>query len=304
MEAHALSDTRVELGGVVLGGQYEDEQGRPFVVIADTLRAQHYESTPGSFKFTHETWADFTRQRADLPGRPANRRLVPYASELGRVPVRDGSLHLRALLRSAGGCGPGHRSVPRPARVLSMDGACSGPNQAYRRVLPLRLPASRTGIDLFRCLLGGQNHGPQRSPSGSLSFSRNAVSGLDGAVHRSAQLLARPRGLGDSARAIPAAGPAGVEDACAGVERAGRCSASAGPHGRCCRRLGRVRRSRPRVAGRRDPTAAPGSNRGSAGPGDWPGPRAVVGATAARERSHESRRPRVSDVGGEGEGRE
>ena len=67
MEAHALSDTRVELGGVVLGGQYEDDRGRPFVVIADTLRARHYESTPGSFKFTHETWAEFTRQRGDLP---------------------------------------------------------------------------------------------------------------------------------------------------------------------------------------------------------------------------------------------
>jgi len=67
VEAHALSNPRVELGGVVLGGQYEDDQGRPFVVIADTLRAQHYQSTPGSFKFTHETWAEFTRQRADLP---------------------------------------------------------------------------------------------------------------------------------------------------------------------------------------------------------------------------------------------
>jgi proteasome lid subunit RPN8/RPN11 len=67
MEAHALSDTRVELGGVLLGGQYEDEQDQPFVVIADALRARHYESTPGSFKFTHETWAEFTRQRAEMP---------------------------------------------------------------------------------------------------------------------------------------------------------------------------------------------------------------------------------------------
>jgi proteasome lid subunit RPN8/RPN11 len=67
MEAHALSDTRVELGGVLLGGQYEDEPDRPFVVIADALRARHYESTPGSFKFTHETWAEFTRQRDEMP---------------------------------------------------------------------------------------------------------------------------------------------------------------------------------------------------------------------------------------------
>lgn len=67
MQAHALSDIRVELGGVMLGGQYEDEQNRPFVVIADALRARHYESTPGSFKFTHDTWAEFTRQRAEMP---------------------------------------------------------------------------------------------------------------------------------------------------------------------------------------------------------------------------------------------
>ena len=33
MEKHALSDTSVELGGVLLGGQYEDQDGHPFVVI-------------------------------------------------------------------------------------------------------------------------------------------------------------------------------------------------------------------------------------------------------------------------------
>ena len=41
MEDHALTDTSVELGGVMLGGQYEDEDGRPFVVITDSLRAKH-----------------------------------------------------------------------------------------------------------------------------------------------------------------------------------------------------------------------------------------------------------------------
>jgi proteasome lid subunit RPN8/RPN11 len=63
MEDHALTDTSVELGGVLLGGCYEDDQGRPFVVITDSLRAEHYESTKGSFKFTHDTWAAITRQR-------------------------------------------------------------------------------------------------------------------------------------------------------------------------------------------------------------------------------------------------
>ena len=67
METHALSDTSVELGGVMLGGQFEDEDGKPFVLISDSLRAKHYESTKGSFKFTHETWSEITRQRDEFP---------------------------------------------------------------------------------------------------------------------------------------------------------------------------------------------------------------------------------------------
>ena len=67
MEDHALSDTTVELGGVLLGGCYEDEAGRPFVVVTDSLRAQHYESTKGSFKFTHDTWSAITREREEFP---------------------------------------------------------------------------------------------------------------------------------------------------------------------------------------------------------------------------------------------
>jgi proteasome lid subunit RPN8/RPN11 len=64
MEAHAVSNTRVELGGVMLGYQRLDFEGRPFVVITDCLRAEHYEATKGSFKFTHETWSQITRDRA------------------------------------------------------------------------------------------------------------------------------------------------------------------------------------------------------------------------------------------------
>ena len=66
MEAHALSNTRVELGGVMLGRQSIDDQGRPFVVVTDSLRAEHYEATKGSFKFTHETWSQISRQRAEF----------------------------------------------------------------------------------------------------------------------------------------------------------------------------------------------------------------------------------------------
>jgi proteasome lid subunit RPN8/RPN11 len=67
MEAHALSDPSVELGGVLLGGQFEDADGHPFVVISDSLRAEHYESTKGSFKFTHETWSAISRRRDEFP---------------------------------------------------------------------------------------------------------------------------------------------------------------------------------------------------------------------------------------------
>jgi proteasome lid subunit RPN8/RPN11 len=67
MEAHARSDTSVELGGVLLGGQYEDEEGHPFVLVTDSLRAEHFESTKGSFKFTHETWSAISRQREEFP---------------------------------------------------------------------------------------------------------------------------------------------------------------------------------------------------------------------------------------------
>ena len=42
-------------------------QGRSFVVITDSLRAEHYENSKGSFKFTHETWSDITRKRDEFP---------------------------------------------------------------------------------------------------------------------------------------------------------------------------------------------------------------------------------------------
>jgi proteasome lid subunit RPN8/RPN11 len=67
IEAHALSDTSVELGGVLLGGQYEDKDGKPFVMVVDSLRAEHYQSSKGSFKFTHDTWSQITRQRDGFP---------------------------------------------------------------------------------------------------------------------------------------------------------------------------------------------------------------------------------------------
>jgi len=66
MEAHARTDTDVELGGVMLGGQFVDSDGQPFVVVSDNLRAEHFQATRGSFKFTHETWQEITRRRAEF----------------------------------------------------------------------------------------------------------------------------------------------------------------------------------------------------------------------------------------------
>ncbi len=67
MEAHARTNTHVELGGVLLGGQYVDSGGEAFVVVREALRAEHYEATRGSFKFTHETWEQITRDREQFP---------------------------------------------------------------------------------------------------------------------------------------------------------------------------------------------------------------------------------------------
>ncbi|MCH2182284.1 MAG: Mov34/MPN/PAD-1 family protein [Mariniblastus sp.] len=68
MEAHARSNTNVELGGVMLGVQCIDAEGAPFIMVTDALRARHYEATRGSFKFTADTWSQITRDRAELPG--------------------------------------------------------------------------------------------------------------------------------------------------------------------------------------------------------------------------------------------
>jgi proteasome lid subunit RPN8/RPN11 len=66
MEAHGQTNKDVELGGVMLGGQYEDSDGKAFVLVTDSLRAEHYEATKGSFKFTHETWTAISRQRDEF----------------------------------------------------------------------------------------------------------------------------------------------------------------------------------------------------------------------------------------------
>lgn len=67
IEQHATENTSIELGGVLLGGQYLDDAGRPFVMVTDAIRAEHYEATRGQFKFTHDTWNAIARQKERFP---------------------------------------------------------------------------------------------------------------------------------------------------------------------------------------------------------------------------------------------
>ena len=97
MEAHALTDTTVELGGVMLGGQLIDEEGEPYVLIKDSLRAEHYEATKGSFKFTHDTWQQISRQREEFPDDWDMVGWYHTHPDWGRVSLRHGHVHLRQL---------------------------------------------------------------------------------------------------------------------------------------------------------------------------------------------------------------
>ncbi len=64
IERHALSDTSVELGGILLGKECLDQQtGQPFVWITQSLEAKHYANTQASFTYTHDSWEEITRQR-------------------------------------------------------------------------------------------------------------------------------------------------------------------------------------------------------------------------------------------------
>lgn len=67
IERHALRDTSVELGGILLGKECLDEvTGLPFVLVSKSLEAKHYQNTQASFTYTHETWEEITRERERL----------------------------------------------------------------------------------------------------------------------------------------------------------------------------------------------------------------------------------------------
>jgi proteasome lid subunit RPN8/RPN11 len=67
IERHALRDTSVELGGIILGHECIDDQtGEPFVWVTKSLEAKHYENTQASFTYTHDAWEEITRERDRL----------------------------------------------------------------------------------------------------------------------------------------------------------------------------------------------------------------------------------------------
>jgi proteasome lid subunit RPN8/RPN11 len=67
IERHALRDTTVELGGILLGKEcLDDQSGLPFVWITESLEAKHYENTQASFTYTHDSWEEITRERDRL----------------------------------------------------------------------------------------------------------------------------------------------------------------------------------------------------------------------------------------------
>jgi proteasome lid subunit RPN8/RPN11 len=67
IERHALRDTSVELGGILLGREcVDDETGEPFVWVTESLEAKHYENTQASFTYTHDSWEEITRERDRL----------------------------------------------------------------------------------------------------------------------------------------------------------------------------------------------------------------------------------------------
>jgi proteasome lid subunit RPN8/RPN11 len=64
IERHALSDTSVELGGILLGKECVDQgTGEPFVWINHSIEAKHYANTQASFTYTHDSWEEITRER-------------------------------------------------------------------------------------------------------------------------------------------------------------------------------------------------------------------------------------------------
>ena len=121
IERHALRDTSVELGGILLGKECLDRQtGQPFVWVTQSLEAKHYANTQASFTYTHDSWEEITRERDQLYPGFRHRGLVSHPSQLRDLPLAPRPVHPPALLRPAA---PG--------------GLCGRPDQPDARFLPV-----------------------------------------------------------------------------------------------------------------------------------------------------------------------
>lgn len=60
--SYSASDVTRELGGVFVGTLYS-HRGMAWLLVEGYLRARHYVNTAASFRFTHDTWSDITRER-------------------------------------------------------------------------------------------------------------------------------------------------------------------------------------------------------------------------------------------------
>jgi len=74
MREHAVTNTTIELCGVLIGEVYKDSQG-PFLSITDIIRGEHADTGGAQVTFTHATWAHIN---AEKDGRFADRRIVGW----------------------------------------------------------------------------------------------------------------------------------------------------------------------------------------------------------------------------------
>ena len=119
IERHALRDTSVELGGILLGKECVDEETRAAVRLGHQVaRGQALREHPGELHLHPRLLGgDHPRARPAL-SRPRHRRLVPHASRLRHLPLQPRSVHPSQFLRPAAPGGLRGRPDPADPRVL------------------------------------------------------------------------------------------------------------------------------------------------------------------------------------------
>ncbi len=64
IERHVSSAKDREVGGILLGGFYRDDQGS-FLEVTEIIEARHTEGSDVSLTFTHETWEQINAEQAN-----------------------------------------------------------------------------------------------------------------------------------------------------------------------------------------------------------------------------------------------